>query len=317
MSQIFMKYPSLTNHYAISPKSYAIINNLEEEWYATEKVDGSNISINIDLETGDWEFAKRSGIIKEDEPKPFNALWEIISASDIADMREVLVELGYVGIAHIYGELYGAGIQAQDYVASKEGVKAVVLYDILVDKENSVKQLGLSELQLVVPNKFTVPVAKQGTLKELLEQTPPDESIFGGASEGYVYKLVHGFIGYEVGNTYPVIKHKTDAYLENKGVSKKNPKPKRKLSPEQESMVGYITETRVANIISHGDIVLDMSSMGILIKEMMQDIAEEWTRDNQDFSMTKEEALVALKPLTTKVALVSKKELRRQLAQNI
>lgn len=317
MSQMFMKYPSLTNNYAISPMSYAIVNNLEEEWYATEKVDGSNISINIDLETGDWEFAKRSGIINEDEPKPFNSLWEIISPSDIADMREVLVDLGYVGIAHIYGELYGAGIQAQDYVASKEGIKAVVLYDILVDNEDYIKQLGLSELQLVVPGKFTVPVAKRGTLTELLEQTPPDESIFGGANEGYVYKLVRGFIGYEVGNTYPVIKHKTDAYLENKGVSKKNPKPKMELTPEQESMVDYITEARAANIISHGDIPLDMSSMGMLIKEMMQDISEEWTRDNQDFSMSKEDTLVALKPLTAKIALASKKELRRQLAQNI
>lgn len=317
MTDMFLKYPSLTNHYAISPKSYAIVNNLDEQWYATEKVDGSNISVNIDLNSGEWEFAKRSKVIDKDEPKPFNAIWKIISESDIEDMRLKLIELGFTGIAHIYGELYGAGIQGQDYTISKEGVKDVVLYDILVEENEEITQANLSELQYVVPIKFSEPVISENTLKELLKQKPSDVSYFGGANEGYVYKLVNGFKKYQEGNTYPVIKHKTDAYLENKGVPKKSLKPKMKLSPEQESMIPYITETRVSNIISHGDIELAMTSMGLLIKEMSRDIASEWVRDNQEFSTTEEEALQLLKPLTTKIALASKKELRRQIAQNI
>lgn len=317
MADIFLKYPSLTNNYAISPKSYAIVNNLDKQWYTTEKIDGSNISINIDLNSGEWKFAKRSRLITIDEPKPFNALWEIISKSDIEDMRLKLIELGFTGVAHIYGELYGSGIQGQDYAISKEGVKDVLLYDILVEDNDVITQANLSELQYVVPIKFSEPVISENTLKELLKQTPSDISYFGGANEGYVYKLVNGFKNYQKGNTYPVIKHKTDAYLENKGVHKKVPKPKIKLSPEQESMIPYITETRASNIISHGDIELAMTSMGLLIKEMSHDIASEWVRDNQEFSTTEEDALQLLKPLTTKIALASKKELRRQIAQNI
>ena len=91
----FMRYPSLTNHYAISEKNRAIYENKDKQWYATEKVDGSNISITVDLSTGEWTFGKRSTIITKDEGKPFDTLWDIVSEDDISQMKNILVSLGY------------------------------------------------------------------------------------------------------------------------------------------------------------------------------------------------------------------------------
>lgn len=310
----FMRYPSLTNHYAISEKDRAIYGNKDKQWYATEKVDGSNISITVDLSTGEWAFGKRSTIITKDEGKPFNALWDIVSEDDIYQMKNELVSLGYHGTAHIYGELFGDGIQAQDYEASINKTKEVILYDILVEENDSATELGLGELAEVIPDKFKEVVIKQDTLSNLISQVPSDNSLYGGANEGYVYKLVEGVPVYTEGSSYPVVKHKTDAYLENKGVKKTEKKPKVALSEIQESMISYVTEQRVANILSHGDIELDMKSMGSLIKTFREDIVKEWLKeDGSESGLSFDQALDETKPLTRDIAVVAKRQLRKQM----
>lgn len=310
----FMRYPSLTNHYAISEKDRAIYENKDKQWYATEKVDGSNISITLDLGTGEWAFGKRSTLITKDEGKPFNALWDIVTEDDIYQMKNELVSLGYQGIAHIYGELFGDGIQAQDYEASINKKKDVVLYDVLVGEGDSVAEIGLEELSRVIPDKFKEKIIKQDTLSNLINQTPSDESLYGGANEGYVYKLVEGVPVYTEGSSYPVVKHKTDSYLENKGVKKTEKKPKTALTAIQESMLNYVTEQRVANILSHGDIDLDMKSMGNLIKTFREDIVEEWLKEaGSESGLSFDQALDETKPLTREIALVAKQQLRKQM----
>lgn len=316
MNQVlnFMRYPSLTNHYAISEKDRAIYGNKDKQWYATEKVDGSNISITVDLSTGEWAFGKRSSIITKDEGKPFDVLWNIISDDDISKMKNSLVSLGYHGTAHIYGELFGDGIQAQDYEASINKKKEVVLYDVLVGEGDSVAEIGLEELSKVIPDKFKEKIIKQDTLSNLINQTPSDESLYGGANEGYVYKLVDGVSMYIEGSSYPVVKHKTDSYLENRGVKKTEKKPKTALTEIQESMLNYVTEQRVANILSHGDIELDMKSMGSLIKIFREDIAKEWLKEvGYESGLSFDQALNETKPLTREIALVAKRQLRKQM----
>lgn len=309
-----MRYPSLTNHYAISEKDRAIYGNKDKQWYATEKVDGSNISITVDLSTGEWAFGKRSTIITRDEGKPFNALWDIVSDNDIYKMKNKLVSFGYQGTAHIYGELFGDGIQAQDYDASINKKKDVVLYDVLVGEGDSVAEIGLEELSKVIPDKFKEKIIKQDTLSNLINQTPSDESLYGGANEGYVYKLVEGVPMYIEGSSYPVVKHKTDSYLENRGVKKTEKKPKTALTEIQESMLNYVTEQRVANILSHGDIELDMKSTGSLIKEFREDIVREWLKEAGSKSdLSFDQALNETKPLTRDIAVVAKRQLRKQM----
>lgn len=310
----FMRYPSLTNHYAISEKNRAIYENKDKQWYATEKVDGSNISITVDLSTGEWAFGKRSTIITKDEGKPFDALWGIVSEDDISQMKNILVSLGYRGTAHIYGELFGDGIQAQDYEASINKKKDVVLYDVLVGEGDLVAEIGLEELSKIIPDKFKENIIKQDTLSNLINQTPSDESLYGGANEGYVYKLVEGVPMYTEGSSYPVVKHKTDSYLENKGVKKTEKKPKTALTAIQESMLNYVTEQRVANILSHGDIELDMKSMGSLIKTFREDIAKEWLKEaGSESGLSFDQALDETNPLTREIALVAKRQLRKQM----
>lgn len=314
----FMRYPSLTNHYAISEKNRAIYENKDKQWYATEKVDGSNISITVYLSTGEWAFGKRSAIITKDEGKPFDALLGIVSEDDISQMKNILVSLGYRGTAHIYGELFGDGIQAQDYEASINKTKDVILYDVLVvETEELATELGLDELAKVIPEKFKEKVIKQDTLSNLINQAPSDASLYGGANEGYVYKLVEGYPTYTVGSSYPVVKHKTDAYLENKGVKKTEKKPKVALSEIQESMLSYVTEQRVANILSHGDIELDMKSMGSLIKAFREDIVKEWLKESgSESGLSFDQSLDETKPLTRDIAVVAKQQLRKQMLAN-
>lgn len=313
----FMRYPSLTNHYAISEKNRAISENNGKLWYATEKVDGSNVSITLDLATGEWEFGKRSTFITKDEGKPFNSLWDIVTEDDISQMNRVLVELGYRGTAHVYGELFGAGIQAQDYDASNNNTREVILYDILVSEGDDITELGLNELFQVIPEKFQESIIKQDTLEALIKQTPSEKSLYGGANEGYVYKLVDGVEGYKEGSSYPVVKHKTESYLENRGVKKTNRLDKPALTDIQESILSYVTEQRVSNILSHGDIELDMKSMGKLIATLREDVVSEWLKEaGLESGLSFDEAIKETNPLNRDIALVAKRQLRKQMLDN-
>ena len=44
----------------------------------------------------------------------------------------------------------------------------------------------------------------------------------------------------------------------------------------------YVTERRLDNILSHGDISLEPKNIGLLIKEMNKDISEEYLKENPD-----------------------------------
>lgn len=59
----FIKYPSLTNHYAVQTKRCIDLN---KEYIATEKIHGSNISIIVDKDRN-IDVAKRSDFLTDAE----------------------------------------------------------------------------------------------------------------------------------------------------------------------------------------------------------------------------------------------------------
>ena len=65
----FIKYPSLTNHYAILNKKYI---NLENEYIATEKIHGANITIAI-MVWSNKQIRKQKSYSTSSEP-----IWWII-----------------------------------------------------------------------------------------------------------------------------------------------------------------------------------------------------------------------------------------------
>lgn len=314
---LFKKYPSLTNHYAISANTRGIYALLNSQWYATEKIDGTNISVNIDLQTGQYAFAKRPELLDMDAlEEPYTSLPELMTPEIVADMTEKLRGLGYSTVAHVYGELFGAGILKQDYQATADNRRDIVLYDILIedtrDDDSTLTELSLHDLHAVIPSAFTEEVIKTGTLISLLQQEPETASLYGGLNEGYVYKLVDGITSFDRTSSYTAVKHKTPAFSERKKV--KVPAT-RALTLNQLSMLSYITERRVANILSHGDIPAEMRSMRLLIPALQEDVATEWLREvGADSGLTDAEALDEVKGLSRDITQTAKAGLMTYIA---
>ncbi|WP_040761161.1 RNA ligase family protein [Weissella paramesenteroides] len=269
----FLKYPSLTNHYKVDERNF----ELNELMYATEKVDGSNVSITIDMATGEYKFGKRSGFIKDPDEKPFNVLPDLISHEDVDTMREAIdfIYDSKIVEAHIYGELYGDKIQRSNYDVKG---KAVVLYDAILIVEDKFLQPDLYDLQAIVNDFMVETVSEPQPLGELLKQTPSEKSLYGGISEGLVYKPFKASL-YDSNELehYRVVKHKTDKYLEVRHVPKKHSQP-HELSALAIDVERYVTDNRVMNVSSHG-IELDFKNFGELSKAVKADIIKEYVRD--------------------------------------
>ena len=124
------------------------------------------------------------------------------------------------------------------------------------------------------------------TLQDKLNRSLLDKSHYGNIlCEGEVYHPLNTF-KYTYGTTFPVVKRKHKEFME---VSRKPRKKKKKsnvVSPElielTDKVSDYVTERRLDNILSHGDISLEPKNIGLLIKEMTKDITEEYLQENPD-----------------------------------
>lgn len=303
--QLYLKYPSLTNHYAIKNSrllsSYLFGENKEKEFYATEKIDGSNIQLSFSTETKEYDFFKRSGIIEEDE-KPFNSIKSIITDDEVSNIIEKFIETypNYTNsVVHIYGELFGSKIQKHDYDLSKENKRSIRFYDIIVSSLEDLEslELGLLPLQSLIPNKFLpyfIDGGSKKTLNDWVKDEPDSVSHYGGVNEGYVFKMVdtHPF---NLDASYIGIKYKTDAYLEVAKVPKTPRKQITIANPELvEDISRYATEQRVMNIVSHGEVELDFKNFGKLMSLMSEDIIKEYSRDEDTSDYTDEDIEVAV-----------------------
>lgn len=291
---LFLKYPSLTNHYAINKsrllQSYLVGDKQEALFYATEKIDGANIQLSFSPYERNFAFYKRSGKIEEDE-KPFDAIKDIISDDEIAEIMENFIyqyeELSEYRdtVVHVYGELFGSKIQKQSYNLTKEKKRSIRFYDIIVDSpedSNQMIELGIVGIKSIVPEKFLPFFIEGGCKKPLskwLVDEPSSESVYGGINEGYVFKLVEPHL-FEREGTYIGIKYKTDAYLEVAKVPKAPRKQHEVKNPELVYDVSrYVTEQRLMNILSHGEVALSFENFGTLMSLMTDDILKEYLRD--------------------------------------
>jgi len=302
---LYLKYPSLTNHHSIKSSrllsSYLFGDNKEVEFYGTEKIDGSNIQLSFDTQTGEYEFYKRSGEIGEKDA-PFNDIPNIITEQEVNNIIKTFVDTypQFKNKVHIYGELFGFKVQKQDYDICKNKKRTIRFYDIIAGgetEEDELIELGLLDLQKVIPNKFLPHFIESGNkkyLKDWLKEEPSEKSFYGGINEGYVYKMVEAH-SYMSNTTYVGIKHKTDAYLEVAKVPKHVPKEYVVANPELVNDISrYATEQRVMNIVSHGDVSLDFKNFGELMSLMNEDIIKEYTRDEDTSEYTEEDIKTAV-----------------------
>jgi len=131
----------------------------DNEWYWTEKVDGTNIRVQWDGR-GNFTFAGKTD--RADIPKPLLArLQNIFADADVNDY----VEATFDGAVCFYGEGYGNKIQKVGKLYKPDGVD-FILFDVKVgdfwlqpdDVADVARHLGIQ----------SVPIVRVGTLTEAL-----------------------------------------------------------------------------------------------------------------------------------------------------
>lgn len=278
----FFKYPSLTNHYAIG-KEFRIINRLDDFWYSTEKIHGANASY-ILTSNGNEYFAKRSGIIDfESSDKQFNQLPNVVSEAVKSGAKKVLENYQSDKVI-IYGEYYGKGVQSMEYDIIKDGKKDFRVFNIFVqESEDSYRVLGYEEMKSFIDKSDLVPILEIDTLRNLLSKDQDEESALGGFKEGDVYQPISSYI-IDGNNRFVGVKRKTDRYLEVEKVpkqTKSSPSWSIKEISIREELGRYITENRLNNVLSHGDLELIPQNIGKIMLVFKEDAIEEFKKETE------------------------------------
>lgn len=177
------------------------------------------------------------------------------------------------------------------YQATLSNTRQIRFFDIHVIFEDG-QRLALSQdkMSSILGNDYTVPVIREGKLRDLILDATELQSKLGDCgAEGQVYKPKNDYLFKpdDYGNiNYPVIKHKYDAWLETQKIDTKHGMNhlanELKLIAEIESRV---TKQRLLNVLSHGDIQLAVQNTGLVIKEMLKDIKDEIVREEPDIDV--------------------------------
>lgn len=276
----FKKYDSLENH--TNDKFLTVVQNFIDkpnmQWYATEKIHGTNFSVIISPD-GTITPAKRSGVILEAE-KFFNYM-NIMQKYNESFKSILDLAKGTNTIFQIFGEYAGHGIQKEvDY-----GEQDFYVFDIAINgiyaSEATVREFATDfGLKLV-------PLVKVGPLKELLELPVEFKSLVNPDAEGN--NIGEGLVikpsetQYLTNGKRAAIKYKTDKFKE-KNKSQK-PKIEVPLSEKDEEILSKLNEfntvNRISNVISHIGQVTS-KDFGKVLGLTLKDIFEEAGREGID-----------------------------------
>ena len=294
----FIKYPSLTNHYVADKQKYI---NFEDEYVATEKIHGSNVSVIVN-NLNNIEIAKRTALLTKEErtQEPWNTLADfVIDKKDFilswtSPIRTLAEKYGHIVQINFYGELYGSKVtkgKQMSYQETIDKTRRIRFFDIHVIFENG-QRLALSQNKMnsILGHDYTVPVLRQGKLVDLILNAEELQSKLGHCvAEGQVYKPKNDYLFKpdDYGNSnFPVVRHKYDAWLEKQEIEVKHSMNhtanELKLTVAVESRV---TLQRLLNVLSHGDIQLDTKNTGLVIKEIIQDIKDEIIKEEPDINI--------------------------------
>ena len=292
----FKKYPKLTNHYNLE-KEPVFDNKMGELYYSDEKIDGSNTQMAFLIENNkikDTKVGSRNHFIEADDKNNIAKVYSFVDK--VKEAIEFNIDkLPKDCVVRVFGEIFGAKIQQTKYDVTKDGNVDYRIFDVFVELPNDdTYVLGQSDLHKLLINldkttsylKNIYLSSDADTLQDKLEDSLLDKSHYGDIlCEGEVYHPLDTF-KYTYGTTFPVVKRKHEEFME---VSRKPRKKKKKTSvasPElielTDKVADYVTERRLDNILSHGDISLEPKNIGLLIKEMNKDISEEYLKENPD-----------------------------------
>ena len=311
----FLKYPSLTNHYALG-KDRRIPYVYDDVWYATEKIHGANISIVAAKDTEEVGLAKRSGFLTLDD-KQFGGFktWVSEQGDELVDSLNKFLAWEGVTQVHAFGEYFGEKVQRMDYELCKQGQVDVKLFNLILEYDGGTIHYVVSRdmMEKYIPVKYLTPVSNKKTLRELVNGDLEVQSIYGGISEGQVYQPTKGYVLNDTFQFYGV-KHKTKEFAE---VTKSTSKVKEKVeySPEFLSLVEdvsrYITNNRLNNVLSHGDFELENKNIGVIMIALKQDIVKEYLAEvATEYSDT--DVLSAVNKYNRDIALLIKNAIQKE-----
>lgn len=315
----FKKYPKLTNHYNIE-KERVFDKWMKELYYSDEKIDGSNTQMAFLIENNkikDTKVGSRNHFIEADDKNNIAKVYSFVDK--VKEAIEFNIDnLPKDCVVRVFGEIFGSKIQQTKYDVTKDGNVDYRIFDVFIELPNEdtyvLGQFDLYNLlsKLDETSNYLSNLFKSSndsdTLHDKLKHSLLDKSHYGDIlCEGEVYHPLNTF-KYTYGTTFPVVKRKHKEFME---VSRKHRKKKKKTnvaSPElielTDKVSDYVTERRLDNILSHGDISLEPKNIGLLIKEMNKDITEEYLQENPD---TDESLLEqALRRLNKDIALTIK-----------
>lgn len=306
MSMI-LKYPSITNDYAILKKK-RVLQFMQDNWFATEKIHGTNISINIDKH-GNLELGgKRQKA--EKYPDQYQGLFKFVSLNfDLTLKLKRLLDDYNADVVHAYGELFGKGIQKTLYNVNKNDTTDVKLFSVIIEKDNEYIVLNRKDIELYI-QLYLIPIEKIDTLENLLKTDIENQkSQYGDTFEGYVYAPYDFDYIYADNKPFLSIKHKVEKFQE---VKSKKKKPE--LSKEQlylnEDVSRYVTKHRIEHILDEHHLELVEHNFGKIIGFTKDDIEKEYLNENDTSQYTEEQIKIAIKNQSREIALTLKQMMK-------
>lgn len=306
MSMI-LKYPSITNDYAILKKKRAL-QFMQDNWFATEKIHGTNVSININKNNEIELGGRRQKATKY--PDQYQGLFKFVENNHnlIAKLKELLDDYK-ANVVHAYGELFGNGIQKTLYDVNKNNTTDVKLFSVIIEKDNEYIVLSRKDIELYLKS-YLIPIETIDTLENLLKtDIESQKSQYGDTFEGYVYAPYDFDYVYAHNKTFLSIKHKVEKFQE---VKSKKKKPE--LSKEQiflnNDVSRYVTNHRIEHILDEFHLELIPQNFGKIIGHTQNDIKKEYLNENDTSQYTEDQIKLAIKNQGREIALTLKQMMK-------
>lgn len=283
-----LKYPSIENHFNIT-KSRKIMSQINNLFYATEKINGSNIQIKLDKQG--FAYFSRNRQLTDTDPF-YNKLVNAGNTKKILKIAESYLKSNSLDEMYIFGELYGAGILNMQYQENLNNIQQFRVFDVFIREDNHMRTLSQSEFYNLFDESLRVPdmnITK--TLGELIKDELGNNSKLGGETEGLVYKPVESQeLNLQDGSivNYVAVKHKTEKFAEIKA----RPKVKAQMATEDVEFVNnisrYFTMSRLEGLLGKLAIEPDVRNLSKIIPAYLDDVKEDYikTENPQYFNET-------------------------------
>lgn len=303
----FKKYSSIENSF-----TREFMDRIERElpsdleWVVQEKVHGANISFLFDGE--ELRFAKRTSLLEADEKfYDFQKIMERFRLKIEALYNRVCEQWPETESISLFGELFG-GRYDHSSVAAVKGVSMIqkgiyyapgnefYAFDIYLHQQDGGGYLSVDEANLLFEEVgfFYARTLFRGSLEECLEYPNAFESRIAGwlglppiadnICEGVVIRPV--VPQYLANGSRVLIKNKNARFAEKKGVKARN-KEFNDAVTYSEGLQGliaeieaYVTENRLANVLSHIGPVSLPKDFGKVVGMFSKDVLEDFLKEH-------------------------------------